>query len=288
LKSSHPPNIEQAEGELKSEFEKKQQVMMEEYFSSAYLTIREDGHLDKSVWESIVKTERERMFLASKESFDRMEKLLKAQVEIGKLLQETYSINTTNGGASPEHFCAGCPVCRRSGTNADTNRFRHPEPDLVSCIDYPDMTALRGIFNVQSEVVFVRFGGSLNESQLIKRGLWFLEQLAGKGICEFAVPDCWKQKREWKGSHGFSANGFVVNSILRGHDPYHNELRLPRATFLLEEASPVIPESLINMNRPYHIIFAPENSVESVRGRRFFDIHPHVRDYDLIRRLGDL
>jgi len=287
LDSSRPPDPQLADGESVSAFEKRRKLEMNEYFATAYLTINDSaGHLDKAIWESAVKTERDRMFAASRQSFDRMEKLLQGRTDIGKILQETYSIKTANGGASPEHFCAGCPACR-SGAYADTNRFRHPEPDLVSCIDYPDMTALRGVLKVQSEVVFVRFDGSLSERDLIKRGFWFLEQLAGRGICEFAVPYGWKQKREWKRSHEFSANGFVVNSILQDNDMHLNDLRLPRATFLLEEESPIIPQSLINMNRPFHVIFAPENSVESDTGRRFFDIHPHVRDYDLIRRLGE-
>ena len=286
LESSRPPDIEQAENESETAFEKRRKLLMGQYFSSAYLTIRESGHLDESVWESKVKAERDRMFSASSQSFDRMEKLQRGNVEIGKLLQETYSIKTANGGASPEHFCAGCPACR-SNPSDGRHRFRHPEPDVVSCIDYGDITILRSIFKVQSEVVFVRFDSSLSDREQIKRGLWFVERLAGKGVAEFAVPDGWKEKREWTRIHEFSANGFVVNSVLRDHDPHQNDLRLPRATFFLEEVSPVIPQSLINMNRPFHIIFAPEGSIKHGTNRRFFDIQPHVRDLDLIRRLGD-
>jgi hypothetical protein len=156
----------------------------------------------------------------------------------------------------------------------------------VSCIDYGNIATLRSIFQVHSEVVFVRFDGSLAGREQIKRGLWFVEKLAGKGVAEFAVPDEWKEKREWRRIHEFSTNKFVVNSVLGDHDSHQNDLRLPRATFFLEEASG-IPQYLINMNRPFHIIFAHEDAIEQGTNRRFFDIHHHVRDYDLIRRLGD-
>lgn len=285
LESSRPPNVEHIENESDIEFEKRRQLLMEEYFSSAYLTIRESGHLDKSVWDSKVKEERGRMFLASKMAFDRMEKLQQGNVEIGKLLQETYSIRTKNGGASPEYFCAGCHVCRSNSSN-DNYHFRHPDPNAVSCIDYGDIATLKSIFKVQSEVVFVRFDGSLSFRDLIKRGLWLVEKLAGKGVAEFAVPDGWKEKREWKRIHEFSTNKFFVNSVLGDHDSHQNELQLPRATFFLEEASLGVPQYLINMNRPFHIIFALEDAIEQGTNRRFFDIHHHVRDYDLIRRLG--
>lgn len=285
LESSRPPDVEHIENESELEFEKRRHLLMEEYFSSAYLTIHEPGHLDKSVWDSKVKVERDLMFSASKQSFDRMAKLQRGNVEIGKLLQETYSISTNNDGALPEYFCAGCPVCRSNPSN-DNYRFRHPEPNAVSCIDYGNIATLRSIFQVHSEVVFVRFDGSLAGREQIKRGLWFVEKLAGKGVAEFAVPDEWKEKREWKRIHEFSTNKFVVNSVLGDHDSHQNDLRLPRATFFLEEASG-IPQYLINMNRPFHIIFAHEDAIEQGTNRRFFDIHHHVRDYDLIRRLGD-
>lgn len=286
LESSRPPDVEHTENESEIEFEKRRQLLMEQYFSSAYLTIHESGHLDKSVWGSKVKEERDRMFSASKQAFDRMKKLQEGNVEIGKLLQETYSISTNNGGALPEYFCAGCPVCRSYSSN-DNYRFRHPEPNVVSCIDYGNIATLRSIFQVQSEVVFVRFDGSLSGREQIKRGLWFVEKLAGIGVAEFAVPDEWKEKREWKRIHEFSTNKFVVNSVLGDHDSHQNELRLPRATFFLEKASSGVPQYLINMNRPFHIIFAIEDAIEQGTNRRFFDIHHHVRDYKLVQRFGD-
>jgi hypothetical protein len=79
----------------------------------------------------------------------------------------------------------------------------------------------------------------------------------------------------------------VVIGDLHNYDPLGNDLPLPRATFLLDEVMPVIPQALINMNRPFHIVFAPEDSIESGSNRRFFDLRPHIRDYDLVRRLGE-
>jgi len=286
LESSRPPEIEQAEGESDLAFEKRRKLAMEKFFTTAYLTIRESGHLDEEVWNSKVKDERIRMFATSNQAFDRMERLLRGNMEIGRLLQETYSINTANGGASPEHLCAGCPSCR-SNPSSDSQRFSHPEPDRVTCIAYSDIDALRSIFKTNAEVVYVRFDSSLSPRERVKRGLWFVQRLAGKGVAEFAVPADWKEKREWKTIHGLSAFGFVVSGVLHNYDPLGNDLPLPRATFLLDEAEPIIPQALTNMNRPFHIIFAPEDSIESESNRRFFDLHPHIRDYDFIRRLGE-
>jgi ATP-dependent DNA helicase RecQ len=285
LESSEPPNVEQGEDESESAFEKRRQEVMERYFSTAFLTILNDGHLEEAVWESIVKRERQRMYAASDQTFDRMEQLLKGDVEIGKLLQETYSIKTANGGASPDHCCSGCPVCRSNAAET-SQRFSHPEPDHVNCIEHGDVSELQNLFKVQSEVVFVRFDKGLSDREQVKLGLRFVQGLAGRGVDEFAVPDGWKSKREWKRIHESSPRRFVVSSPLDQFDARKNDLRLPRATFFLHETSPTIPQALITMDRPIHIIFAPEDALEHGTGRKFFDIHPHTRDYELIRRLG--
>ncbi len=288
LESSRPPDVRPTEGELESAFEKRREKAMEQFFATANFTIRESGgHLDAAVWEAEVMAERKRMFMASNQAFDRMERLLRGNVEIGRLLQETYSISTANGGVSPEHFCAGCPECRANLSNSG-HRFRYPEPDRVTCIAYADIGVLRSILKTNAEVIYVRVDSSLSPRELVKRGLWFIQRLAGKGVAEFAVPSDWKEKREWKTIHASSAFGFVVNSELNNYDPHGNDLLLPRATFLLDIEKPVIPQSLINMNRPFHLIFAPEDAIETGSNRRFFDLHPrHIRDYDLVRRLGE-
>jgi ATP-dependent DNA helicase RecQ len=286
LDASRPPEIEQEKDESDLAFEKRRKLVMDQFFATASLTIRESGHRDQNVWNVRVKEERDRMFATSNRAFDRMERFLQGNLEIGRLLQETYSINTANGGASPEHLCSGCPECRANQLS-DSHRFSYPEPDRVTGIAHADVENFRTIFKTNAEVVYVCFDSSLSLRERVKRGLWFVQRLAGKGVAEFAVPCDWKEKREWKTIHVSSPYGFVVNGELHDYDPHGNDLPLPRATFLLDEKKPVIPQSLINMYRPFHIIFAPEDAIETGSNRRFFDLHPHIRDYDLVRRLGE-
>jgi hypothetical protein len=120
----------------------------------------------------------------------------------------------------------------------------------------------------------------------MKLCLDFIRQLAARGIDEFAVPEAWKSKKDWKRVHEFSSRSLVVANSLDSYDLRKNDLRLPRATFLFDLPSPVIPRELINMERPFHIIFAPDDAIESGTGRKFFSAHHHVRDYDLLQRLG--
>ena len=75
---------------------------------------------------------------------------------------------------------------------------------------------------------------------------------------------------------------------LNYYDHRKNDLRLPRATFLCAKIAPVVSRELLNMDRPFHIIFAPDDALEHITGRNFFSIRPHVRYYDLLQRLGQI
>lgn len=285
LESKEPPHLERIENESDRDFESRRQAIMDEFFATAYLTILNDGHLEERIWNTVVQPERTRMYAASNESFGRMNQLLTGNVEIGKLLKETYTVKTTNGGPSPEHCCSGCPVCRAA--NVETSqRFSHPEPDLVECIEHANVAELQLLFRVQSPVVFVRIDNSHSNRDRVRLCLHLVQKLAGRGVDEFAVPEDWKSKRAWKGIHDHSPRRFVIASSLHSYDLRKNDLRLPRATFLFNEPSPVVPRELINMERPFHIIVAPEDAVESGTGKRFFSTRHHVRDYDLVQRLG--
>jgi len=285
LESQEPPNVERVENESDRDFESRRQAIMVAFFATAYLTILNDGHLDEQIWETVVQPERSRMYAASSQSFERMNQLLAGNIEIGKLLRETYTVKTANGGPSPEHCCSGCPACRADKVEV-IQRFSQPEPDVVECIEHGSVAELQLLFRVHSPVVFVRVDKSHSDRERVKLCLRFIQQLVGRGVDEFALPEAWKSKKDWKRVHEYSPRRLVVSSSLDSYDLCKNDLRLPRATFLFDGPSPVIPRELINMERPFHIIFAPDDAVESGTEKKFFTTHHHVRDYDLVQRLG--
>ncbi len=286
LQSEEPPDTLRLDWESDQAFAARRQKASDEYFATAYLTILNDRHLEEAVWESVVQPERARMHAASRESFDRMNALLDGSREIGELLRDTYTVRTSNGGPRPEHCCSGCPWCRANGMEM-THRFSHPEPDLVQCIQHGDVATLQSLFRVRSPVVFVSVSNSPSERERISLCLDITRQLVGRGIDEVAIPSEWMKKREWKAIHESSPRRLVVGSPVSSYDVGKNDLRLPRATFLFEDPFPVVSRELINMERPFHIIFAPEDAVEPETGRKFFSTRLHIHDYDLIQRLGE-
>lgn len=285
FESQKPPEVEQGESESDQAFALRRDEEFAEYLTSAYLSILNDGHLDKNVWKNHIELERTRMRETNRNAFTQMEQLLSGDVEIGKLLKDAYTVTTTNGGPAPQQACSGCSVCRALGNNVN-GRLSYPEPDLVECIKHGNVENLQTLFRVKSEVVFVRLDSSYNERQLTNLCLGFVKQLAALGVDEFAIPDRWKSKRDWKRVHEGSPRRFIITGSLNSYDPRKNELRVPRASFLFNNLTPVVPQGLINMDRPFHIIFAPSDALENGTGKRFFSTHHHIRDYDLNTRLG--
>ncbi len=285
LESEEPPDIQRIDGETDDAFEARRQEALEEYFSTAYLKVLNEKHLEEEVWNTVVKAERSRMYSASLDSFDRINHLLDGNTELGELLRETYTIETANGGPRPSHICSGCPVCRVNGIEA-SHRFSHPEPDLVECTEHGDVASLQALFRVNSPVAFVSVGKYERDRDRVKFCLEIIRQLVRRGVDEIAMPLAWMNKRNWMSIHECSPRNFVVGSCLSLYDQRKNDLRLPRATFLFEETAPVISRELINMERPFHIILAPEDAIDFETGRRFFSTRPNIRDYDLIQRLG--
>ena len=285
FESQKPPEVEQIEGETDQAFTLRCRKEMDDYFTSNYLTIRNENHLDKNEWETLVQHERTRIFTTNNNAIIRMEQLLSGEVEMGKLLKATYTVTTTNGGPTPEHTCSGCSVCRALDNEVDRH-FRPPEPDLVECIEHGNVPYLQDLFRVKSEVVFVRLSCSHSERELTNRCLLFIKKLARRGVDEFAIPDKWKSKRDWKRIHESSDRRFITNSSLYSYDRCKNELRLPRASFLCDNPTPVIPRDLINIDRPFHIIFAPDDAVDAETRRPFFNTNSYIDDYTLIQRMG--
>jgi ATP-dependent DNA helicase RecQ len=286
FESQEPPTVEKKEEESDQEFDLRRQEIMDEYYTTAYVRVLNDGHRDEKVWETVVQAERDRMYAASNDAYKRIEQLLEGKTEIGQLLKATYTVATQNGGPVPQHSCSGCSVCRSRGVET-SQRFAHPEPDLVTCIQHGGVEKLQQLFRVQSEVVFVRVNEHQSERETMRLCMNMVKKLAARGIDEFAIPDEWKSKSAWKRVHEASPRGFVIASPLGEYDHRKNDLRVPRATFLFNNQSPLVSREIINMDRPFHVIVVPENAREAGTERPFFTaVNNYIHDHDLIRRLG--
>lgn len=284
LESQEPPDVTKLEHESAHAFDMRRKKLLDRHFTTAYVKILNDGHRDEKVWETTVKKERDRMHIASNKSFIRMNQLLSGDHELGAILKETYTITNATGHVSPAHYCSGCPACREQYVDFNP-LFSHPEPHLVQCIEHGNVEKLQSLFRVSSEVVFVRIDNSHSDRERMHLCLDLIQHLTLRGVDEFAVPETWKSKSEWKRIHEFSPRRLVVGSSIASHDPCKNDLRLPRATFLTDATLPSTLGDLINMERPFHVIFAMESAIDPKTRRPFFSTHFHIRDYDLVQRL---
>ena len=157
--------------------------------------------------------------------------------------------------------------------------FSFPEPDLVSCIDI-EHERLRNAFGNSGNLVFVSCPDKPDEIQLL------LRRLAGMGIVEFALPELWMQSADWKNVYKTAPNGFVIGRSLLAHDHFENQLRVPRATCFFPEDRQPVPEDIILLERPLHIVFADEDTPDRESAhKKYFDVRPSITLRDFVRRI---
>jgi ATP-dependent DNA helicase RecQ len=285
LEAAEPPTLERNVEESEAAFMERRKLAMDQYFATAHLSVVNPRHSEVEIWQKVVQDERRRMCDASWQSFARIESLLKGKQEIGALLQRTYAVQTSTRVTTPEPLCSGCPECRRQGIESSFH-FNPPEPDLVRGIEHGSIAHLQKLFNTEASVVFVRCDVDVNDRRDIRHVfLRILQQLVERGIDELAVPEHWKKERDWQNLYERSARRFIISSRLDEYDLRKNDLRLPRLTALFHEQTPVIENELLTMERPFHVILAPESAIDVYNHGNFFDRNPFISLHELVRRL---
>jgi ATP-dependent DNA helicase RecQ len=112
-----------------------------------------------------------------------------------------------------------------------------------------------------------------------------LKRLARNGIREIALPTKWRAETMWPGALPNPLKVMTKNTpenflIVRGIDEpdpvFDGLLGVPRVSVLAPEHAPApIPEHLYAINRPVHLIFAPEECADRFHpARRIGDVSP--------------
>lgn len=286
LGASPPPTVERRIGEEDSQFEARLQVENRRHFTSAFVSDLLDGHRNRSVWETRVAPVRKEMYAAGRIAWEYVVELCQGRIELGQLLSKVYAIDDPDFPAEVAPNCSGCPGCR---DRLERPPFSYPQPQPLRWIAAGGAAELKRVLDVQGDLLVVRCDAEVSHDKR-ERMMWMLlKRLVERGIDEIAVPEEWKRASDWKRIHEYSPRRFVIGSPLAGPLDSGPELELPRATFLFNHPTPVVPYSLIGLDRPLHLLFLPSNAVEEGPGRRpFFDRNRAVSEAFVRERLRAL
>jgi ATP-dependent DNA helicase RecQ len=286
IQSMSPPQFEQTALETEAAFEKRIEEEMGSYFLTIPVSIEEERHREIEYWETNIEPIREQLQHARWESFLEMQRLLTANLELGKVLSDCYKLQFRNETVWPALICAGCPVCRQQ-SRLDEHVFAFPEPAEILHVHLSDLTRMREVFGEHLSIVYVACS---RDDSTLASGDGFIRQvlrrLAALGILEFAIPDDWMKCSEWQRLYTASRNQFLIGRQLRDLDTLENQLRVPRVTCFLPNELISIPSRLTSLPRPMHIVFTDKNTPHvDYPHKKLFDYVPRTDLNDVLWRL---
>jgi ATP-dependent DNA helicase RecQ len=262
-----PPDIVKGDSETEDAFQARRDAEMQAHFSicPVRLLTTEDT-LNSLFWETTVAECREKTLSLSRENWERMDALLKGDVEIEEVLRSTY--NVPSAGIMVGYGATGFPP--------------HSPRKLGSQVNPLLQRVMAGNL---SGPMLVSYEESGSDSQRTRSVIDLIRVLIRFGIREIAVPQSWRSLGTWP--YG-GANPFVRIYteaperfiILRSNDEA-DDLHLggppvPRVTVLDSGLMKnPIPMHILMINRPLHIIVLPSGCPDHRHpDRRIGDVTP--------------
>lgn len=282
IESEKPPVIEEKEGESEDQYRQRAKNILEEYYNSIVVRIHSQYHQDQGHWEELVEPIRRRTMLDDQANLENMNDVLKNSREMSEIFSSVYKLSIVGEDISVVPVCGGCGVCRdldtslREYTPPDSSPIRHSDKTVPEAFK----TALDSI-GISTSFVPVSYPapgpGTRDVKKWRREIVFFLKLLVQRGgIKEISTTSEWLNLPEYRELYRYSSNQFILHSDIQERINLL-PLQVPRVS-LLDPADPPrpIPNNLIVMHRPLHILIAPENTPAQNPNRNFFDIAQHL------------
>ena len=285
IQSERPPNIERRDDETIEQLQLRRDKAMAEFAVACPVTLLDDSHLDPNRWIERVEPVRLEMLKSGWKNLAVMEKVLQGGYELSQILSEVYTLRGNGLNVDPVPVCGGCPFCR--DMNCHESNFVLPEPDAIQCVQSAPDPAIRRLLRATTNLVLVACPRSGSGTIFLKKLFQFvLRKLVHLGIREIAAPAGLQSDKQCRELYRHSSSGFLIHRTLSETDKLRTDLKIPRVTLFLTDSVEPIPEVIINIERPLHVIFAWDDTPDRNRPEsRLFDRAVHSRFNDLLGRL---
>ena len=268
LDSVPPESLERQPDEDDASYDRRWEAQWQKFFTQLPVRTRDLRHLDQSYFEACIGKERERGRKAASSGFNNLMAALRGEKEMSKVLSGLFSVTIDGRMVVVSPVCRGCPVdgYRHSDELQD---YQIPTGVGIARVIEPRIGLWRKRFPHLDGRPCVILCPSVDNGVLASKIIKALRALVAMfGIQELALPvDRLNTLPELMQLHRDTPEGvLIVRALQQGVDDYVG-LPLPRATLLPFDHDSPIPDSLLFLERPLHIIFAPED-VPSDHGLR--------------------
>jgi len=282
IESEKPPVIEERERESEDQYRQRVEDTLAKYYTSILVRVHSPRHQDQEHWVTCVEPVRKRTNQENKANLEHMEEVLRGDREISDILNSVYKSNFNGEEIDVVCCCGGCGFCRRA-----CDPLLDYVPPESSPISHPDDTvpepfkdALSALGMTASFVPVSYSPPGLNARSLKrwrKEIISLLKMLVRTGgIKEISADDIWLELPDYRELFRSSSLQFIIHRNIREPDDL-TPLRVPRVSILDPTVPPTpIPKHLFIMQRPLHILLAPEDTPASMSHRKYFDVATHV------------
>lgn len=225
-----------------------------DYFNKIVVKILDDAHGVENHFEQRTARDRDRATSASERSFSGLMAALDARQETGDVLTNLYTVNDPGRAVIVSRSCRGC----RARPGEDRLFYSVPSGYAIREVTKPDLTNWTGRFahlGTQTFVFYRREAGDIETS--LERAL---SALVGTfGITEVAAPEAaWLLPWLGKLHRRARRRGLITKTVEEGiTNP--NSLPIPRATLLWPWDHRPVPDDILLLKRPLHLILAPDD-----------------------------
>jgi hypothetical protein len=211
--------------------------------------------LNQQHFEEKTARDRDRAMNAAERSFENLMAGLQGRREMGDLLTDLYTVNEPGRAVVVSRTCRGCPA------EPDENRLPYNVPPghairIVEDVDLADWSARFPRLKRAVSVLYSR--EALDLDAKLERALAAL--VGTFGIAEVAAPEqAWQTKGWLETLHRRARRrGLIARTVEEGV-PDRHALPVPRATLLWPWARQRIPDDILLLDRPLHVILAPND-----------------------------
>lgn len=260
LESTSPDLPDRHSGENDNAYEIRKKTHWESFFKSLPVRTLDPRHSNKKHFEKIIGEERSRGGEIAERSFNNLMAALRGEREMSDVLSELFTSYESGRTVIVSGACRGCPATV-STTDASGINYQIPIGIGIENVVPPKIQLWHKRFPSLdgTPVVILCPEGGFELGGNVIRALQVLVSMFG--IKEVSATDeQWKNIEGLNQLHMVSPDGVLIARTLKEDiDLPYSALPLPRATMLLPWLRKPIPDHLLLLDRPLHVIFAPEN-----------------------------
>lgn len=263
---SIPPTLpERLPDEIDATFDARVDAIWERYFNTILVRIVDHAHLQPAHFERRTEVDRERAANAADRSFGSLIAALDGQREMGSVLADLYSNNEPDQTVIVSRSCRGC----RADPSEDHLPYSIPAGASIRRVERIDLSNWSSRFPYLSgrvTILFLRDDSSLE--QKLERA--FASLVGTFGVAEVTAPQlAWKNYRWLSVLHQRTPRRTLIARTIEEGPPAPGTLPLPTATLLWPWEKECIPDQVLLLQRPLHVIFAPNDLPGEHPLRRF-------------------